>query len=79
MQAAAAETPHKKQVADLYAKVKTIHAELDDPELPVNSMAADVAKKIKELQGMLAPKAPAATQEVAAAAVEKKPVESAKQ
>jgi hypothetical protein len=79
LQAAAAETPHKKQVADLFAKVKTIHAELDDPELSSNSMAAEVAKKIKELQGMLAPKAPAATQEVAAAEAEKKPVESAKQ
>ncbi len=79
LQAAAADTPHKKQVADLYSKVKTLHAELDDPELSTNSMASDVAKKIKELQDMLAPKAPVATQEVAAAAVQKKPVESAKQ
>ena len=79
LQAAAADTPHKKLVGDLYTKIKTIHAELDDPELSTNTMAADVAKKIKELQGMLPAKAPVAAQEVAAAPAEKKPVESAKQ
>jgi hypothetical protein len=79
LQGAAADTPHKKLVGDLYNKVKSIHAELDDPELSTNTMAADVAKKIKELQGMLPAKAPVAAQEVAAAPAEKKPVESAKQ
>lgn len=79
LQAAAADTPHKKLVGDLFNKVKSIHADLDDPELSTNTMAADVAKKIKELQGMLPAKAPVAAQEVAAAPAEKKPVESAKQ
>jgi hypothetical protein len=79
LQAAAADTPHKKLVGDLYNKVKTIHAELDDPELAMGTLTIDVPKKIKELQAMLPPKAPVATQEVAAAAAEKKHVESAKQ
>jgi len=79
LQAAAADTPHKKLVGDLYNKVKTIHAELDDPELAMGTLTIDVPKKIKELQTMLPPKAPVATQEMAAAAAEKRPVESAKQ
>lgn len=79
LQAAAAETPHKKLVGDLYAKVKSIHAELDDPDLPSNNLDIEVSKRIKELQAMLPAKAPVAAQEVAAAPAEKKPVESAKQ
>ena len=55
LQAAAAETPHKKFVADLYAKVKSMHAELDDPELTTGPLTLEASKKIKELQGMLAP------------------------
>lgn len=79
LQAAAAETPHKKLVSDLHNKVKSMHAELDDPELAAGTITIEVPKKIKELQGMLPAKPPVAAQEVAAAAAEKKPVESAKQ
>jgi hypothetical protein len=79
LQAAAADTPHKKLVADLYNKVKTIHAELDDPDLPSATLAIEVTKRIKELQTILPAKEPVAAQEVAAAPAEKKPVESAKQ
>jgi len=79
LQAAAADTPHKKLVSDLHNKVKSIHAELDDPELAQGTLTIEVPKKIKELQSMLPPKAPVAAQEVAAAPAEKKPVESAKQ
>jgi hypothetical protein len=55
LQASAAETPHKKAVADAFNKVKSIHAELDDPDLVEERLATEVGQKLKDLQAVLGP------------------------
>jgi hypothetical protein len=66
LQSAAADTPHKKFVSDAYSKFKSLHAELDDPDLKESSVADEVSQKLKDLQTVLGPRA-AAKDEVATA------------
>jgi hypothetical protein len=66
LQSAAADTPHKKFVSDAYSKIKSLHAELDDPDLKESSVADEVSQKLKDLQTVLGPRA-AAKDEVATA------------
>jgi hypothetical protein len=84
LQTAAADTPHKKFVSDLADKVKKIHADLDDPAITDDMLAAEVGKKLNELQSVLGPKPaadkePAAKKEVATAEGKEKPIEPVKQ
>lgn len=82
LQSSAADTPHKKFVSEAYSKVKTIHADLDDPDLSAENAAAEVSQKLKDLQAVLGPPAAAvkeAVKEVATAEAKEKSAESAKQ
>jgi hypothetical protein len=79
LQAPAADTPAKKFVSDLYAKLKIIHGDIDSPDLTDESVDAEVTVKIKDLQSILGPKAAVAKQEVAKAEPKEKPTEPAKQ
>jgi hypothetical protein len=78
LQSSAAETPHKKAVAEAFNKVKSIHAELDDPDLVEDKLATEVSQKLKDLQAVLGPPS-AAKEEVATTAPQGSPKTSVKQ
>ncbi|HEY2892741.1 MAG TPA: hypothetical protein VGJ16_00960 [Pirellulales bacterium] len=78
LQTSAADTPHKKAVADAFNKVKSIHAELDDPDLNEDRLAADLGQKLKDLQAVLGPPT-AAKEEVATTDPKGSPKASVKQ
>ncbi len=79
LQAPAADTSAKKFVSDLYAKLRTIHGDIDSPDLTNESVDAEVSTKIKELQSILGPKVAVAKQEVATAEPKEKSTGPAKQ
>lgn len=78
LQASAAETPHKKAVADAFNKVKSIHAELDDPDLVEERLATELSQKLKDLQTVLGPPN-APKEEVATTDPQGSPKDSVKQ
>jgi hypothetical protein len=78
LQSSAADTPHKKAVADAFNKVKSIYAELDDPDLVEDKLATELSQKLKDLQTVLGPPT-AAKEEVATTDPKGSPKTSVKQ